>query len=109
MEKKNDGVDTGLEEKKTNKAKAWFNWGIPRKTGEPLMSPRGFSLTQNPLYPNPVEDKLIELCKANGGEIKLMVPVTVRMNDGIPTKELSNDLFDFEVTAKEEAPAAEAK
>ena len=66
---------------KKNTAKGFLNWSIPMADGGSYRSSKGFPIFQNPEYPNPEEDTLIELAKEHGGIIELTMKVRVVLID----------------------------
>lgn len=69
---------------KTNKAIAFVNWGIPRKNGGMFRGSKGFPIFQNPEYPNPEEDALIELCRKNNGYVEVTMKCRICLNEKRP-------------------------
>ena len=77
----NENVGNGSNEN-SKKAVAFVNWAIVTKNGL-VKSPKGFPLFQNPDYPNPIEDKLIELAeKSSEGKFNITLSCTVVLNTG---------------------------
>ena len=73
-----------------NKAVAFLNWEFSLANGDVYKSDRGFPIFQNPKYPNPKEDTLIELARANDGIVELTMKVRIALaKQPTPTPELS--------------------
>ena len=60
-----------------NKAVAFVNWNVP---GSKLKSSKGFTIFQNPQYPNKAEDKLVELSKKHGGNVTVNMQCRISLN-----------------------------
>ena len=60
-----------------NKAVAFVNWQVP---GSKLKSSKGFTIFQNPAYPNKAEDKLVELAKKHGGTVTVNMQCRISLN-----------------------------
>ena len=64
-----------------NAAKGFLNWALPMADGGLYRSSKGFPIFQNPEYPNPEEDTLVELAKAQGGIVEMTMKVRVVLID----------------------------
>ena len=56
-------ADKAAKAEKKPRAAAFVNWETILKDGRVLKSDKGFALFQNPKFPNPKEDLLIEAAK----------------------------------------------
>lgn len=64
-----------------NKAVAFVNWALPKRDGSFIKASKGFAIFQNPRYPNRHEDMLVDLARANGGSIEVMLKCRVSINN----------------------------
>ena len=64
-----------------NKAVAFVNWSLPKRDGSFIKASKGFAIFQNPRYPNRHEDMLVDLARANGGSIDVMLKCRVSINN----------------------------
>ena len=70
-------VTETVENTDKQKATAFVNWQIP---GSKLKSSKGFTIFQNPQYPNKAEDKLVELAKKHGGTVTVNMQCRISLN-----------------------------
>ena len=80
LRKVTETVDTEKQ-----KATAFVNWNIP---GSKLKSSKGFTIFQNPQYPNKAEDKLVELARKHDGTVVVNMQCRISLNTN---KEISLD------------------
>lgn len=78
--KKRTGLKKKEAPKEKNKAAAFMNWELPLKSGRVYKGGKGFPIFQNPEYPNPQEDFLVELAKGQGGMCELTLRVRIVIN-----------------------------
>ena len=76
------------DKKKGQQAVAFLNWSIPLTGGKEFKSGKGLPIFQNPEYPNPQEDKLIELAKSKGGVVELTMKVRIVLNNAAALPDL---------------------
>lgn len=93
--KKTKPVKTAPVKKVKNRAAAFMNWKLKRNDGTYYRADSGFPIFQNPEFPKPSEDLLIDLAKQNGGTVRLMMEVQIVINDDTPKATIS--LADFTV------------
>ena len=84
---------TATEE--SNKAIAFVNWSLPKRDGSFIKASKGFAIFQNPKYPNRHEDMLIDLARANGGRIEVMMKCTISINNAQDLGEIKLDDIDL--------------
>jgi len=80
IEKKKPVLEKKAKKKATIKAAGFLNWELPLANGGTYKSSKGFPIFGNPEYPNPQEDKLIELARSQGGSVELTMKVRVVLN-----------------------------
>lgn len=85
---KNAPVET-VEAKE--KAVAFVNWQLPLADGSFLKASKGFTIFQNPKFPNRHEDILVSLAKKNGGSVEVMLKCRVMINNGPDLDKLDLD------------------
>lgn len=85
-----------------NKAVAFVNWSLPKRDGSFIKASKGFAIFQNPRYPNRHEDMLVDLARANGGSIEVMLKCRVSINNAQDLSQV--DLADIAVIQPPEAP-----
>lgn len=68
------------------RAKGFLNWSIMMPDGTNIRGDKGFPIFQNPKYPSPKEDLLLDMAKANDGAIKMVMEVEVRLNSNEAVK-----------------------
>lgn len=85
---KNAPVSTETE---SLKAVAFVNWALPLQDGSFIKAGKGFTIFQNPKYPNKHEDLLVDLAKKNGGSVEVMLKCRIMINKSQPIDELNLD------------------
>ena len=83
------------KKKAANKAVAFFNWAVPLADGGIFKCKKGLPIFNNPKYPNPHEQKLVELAKKNGGSITMNMTVTINILKDEKAELPQDDLFTF--------------
>ena len=90
-----------------NKAVAFVNWALPKRDGSFIKASKGFAIFQNPRYPNRHEDMLVDLARANGGRIEVMMKCTISINNAQDLGEIKLDDIDLiQPIASTAVPAA---
>ena len=86
---------TATPEEAANKAVAFVNWALPKRDGSFIKASKGFAIFQNPRYPNRHEDMLVDLARANGGRIEVMMKCTISINNSQDLGEIKLDDIDL--------------
>lgn len=81
--------DKKAKKDKKQQAVAFLNWAIPLADGKEFRSGKGFPIFQNPNYPNPQEDMLVELAKSHDGIVELTMKVRIVINTAADLPDLS--------------------
>ena len=68
------------EKTETQKAVAFVNWALPMADGSFLKASKGFTIFQNPQYPNKHEDVLVNLAQQHGGSVEVMLKCRIMIN-----------------------------
>lgn len=92
-------------ETETQRAAAFVNWQLPLADGTFLKAGKGFTIFQNPKFPNKHEDILVNLAKKNGGSVEVMLKCRVMINNGPDLNNLDLDNIAILPTSN---PAAES-
>jgi len=75
----------------STKATAFVNWSLPKADGSFIKASKGFTIFQNPKYPNRHEDMLVNLAKHNGGSVEVMLKCRIMLNTSPNLDELNLD------------------
>lgn len=67
-------------ESENNRAVAFVNWALPMADGSMLKASKGFTIFQNPKYPNKHEDVLVELARKHGGIVEIDLKCRIMIN-----------------------------
>jgi len=91
---KNAPVETTTEKRR---ASAFVNWALPMADGSFVKASKGFTIFQDPKFPNAHEDKLVALAEKHGGSVEITLKCRIVLNR---TKDIGElDLGDIVVNA----------
>ena len=73
------------------RATAFVNWSLPLQDGTFIKAGKGFTIFQNPKYPNKHEDLLVTLAEKNGGSVEVMLKCRIMLNKSVDAAAIDLD------------------
>ena len=85
---KNAPVETTTEKRR---ASAFVNWSLPMSDGTYIKASKGFTIFQDPKFPNAHENMLVTLAEKHGGSVELTLKCRIVINKTKDIGELNLD------------------
>ena len=90
----NTGTSNKSDTPVKNKAKAFFNWAVPKADGSGMIRcDRGLPIFLNPEYPSSKEELLMALAAKHGGSVELTMTVRVTLTNSKPQALTTDDIL----------------